>query len=351
LRHGQSTFNSEGRFQGCSDEPVLTPAGIATAEDAAAYLQAADLDAVVTSPLRRASHTALRVYRRVWKGLASGPVFRLDEQLREIELPAWEGLTLESVKQDFAGQYGMWRDHPHLLKMPEGYFPVGALFRRASEFWSHLLRNFAGGNVLLVTHSGTGRALISAVMRIPQARFHSIQQCNGGISALEFPDQKHRGAGLLAVNATDYLGRKLPKLKECKTGLRLLLVPAGGSDEEQIRRVAEALESVRIDVVTADSVVNQEVALRLWRPGGGDVRVKPENESLQIPEDRLTTELRIVQESSLKASLADALGIDQADRARLRLVPFTLTVLHYPHPGSSPILQAMNMHDTRRLSL
>ena len=73
LRHGQSTYNAEGRFQSCSDEPVLTPAGIATAEDAAAYLEAADLDAVITSPLRRASHTALRVYRRVWTRLASGP--------------------------------------------------------------------------------------------------------------------------------------------------------------------------------------------------------------------------------------------------------------------------------------
>jgi len=62
--------------------------------------------------------------------------FAATDRLREIELPAWEGLTLESVKQDFARQYGMWREQPHLFCMPEGYFPVGALFRRASEFWS-----------------------------------------------------------------------------------------------------------------------------------------------------------------------------------------------------------------------
>jgi len=111
------------------------------------------------------------------------------------------------------------------------------------------------------------------------------------------------------------------------------------------------LKSARIEAASADSAVNREIALRLWQSGGGDVRVKPGLESRSIPEDRLTNHLHVVYESSLRAYLADALGMDQADRARLRLAPFTLTVLHYPQPGSSPILQAMNIHYTRLLSL
>ena len=353
MRHGQSTYNAEGRFQGCCDEPDLTQAGIAAADAAGTYLRAAGLRAVITSPLRRASHTAVHIYERAWRSLSEGPCFALNKRLREIELPLWEGLPLTTVRREFEEQYRTWRDQPHLFRMPEDCRPVAALFARAGRFWPWLLKRFAGNNVLLVTHGGTGRALIGTALDIPQERFHAIQQSNGGINVLEFPNHNLCQARLSAVNATDYLGERLPKLKESKTGVRILVVPAGGADPLQLRRATEVLRNIRIDAAFGDSVTNREVALRLLR-GGRNSGIHPgiieELPRLGIPAESLATLLWVVHERLLSRTLAEVLGLRHCDTNRLFVVPFTFTVLHYPSPGRAPVLQAMNLHDVGRLT-
>ena len=65
IRHGQSTFNAEGKYQGCCDEPVLTEEGMRTADFAGIYLRDAGLQAVVASPLQRALETGQRIYDQV----------------------------------------------------------------------------------------------------------------------------------------------------------------------------------------------------------------------------------------------------------------------------------------------
>lgn len=353
LRHGQSTYNAEGRFQGCCDEPDLTQAGIATAQAAGAYLQDANLHAMITSPLRRASHTAIRVYEHVRKGLRDGPSFALDSELREIDLPLWEGMPLSSVRREFEDQYRVWREQPHLFRMPEDCWPVAALFVRAERFWPHLLKHFAGKNVLLVTHGGTGRALISTALGIPQERFQRIQQSNGGINILEFPNSLLCGARLAAVNATDYSGERLPKLKESKTGLRILLVPAGPAPSFQLRRAREVLSSIRINTAFGGSIANREVALTLLRGGdnnGLPVGICEGLPELGIPADSLATVLCVIQEKLLLRTLVDLLGLPERAVSLLAAVPFTFTVLHHPAPGRAPVLQAMNLHDVGRLT-
>lgn len=353
MRHGQSSYNAEGRFQGCCNEPGLTPAGIATAEAAAAYLAAANLQAVITSPLRRASHTAVRIYNRVWRSLSEGPRFMLDRQLREIELPLWEGMPLASVRQNFAKDYQIWKEQPHLFHMPEGRRPVAELFVRSRGFWPRLLKRFAGQNVVLVTHGGTGRALISTALGISEERFHSIQQSNGGINILDFPDNLLQQAILSEVNGTDYLGEKLPKLKDSKTGLRILLVPASGADSPQLRYAEDVLKTIRIAAAFGDSTVNREVALRFLRGGlneGTPAGICTERPKTDIPTESLATLLWVVQETLLQQITADVLGLPASGRHRLAAVPFTFTVLHYPRPDKAPILQAMNLHDGARLT-
>jgi probable phosphoglycerate mutase len=147
IRHGQSTFNAEGRFEGCCNEPVLTPAGIATAMVAALYLQDANLEAIITSPLRRASRTAVPIFLRLRRSLTEGPSFRIDPQLRELDLPLWEGWLLASLREEFYEQYQHWRDRPHLFHLPEQPPAVPALFERVVELWGDLLNRFAGSNV------------------------------------------------------------------------------------------------------------------------------------------------------------------------------------------------------------
>jgi probable phosphoglycerate mutase len=348
MRHGQSTFNAEGRFEGCCNEPVLTPAGIATAMAAAVYLQDANLEAIITSPLRRASRTAVRIFLRLRRRLTEGPSFRIDPHLREIDVPQWEGWPLASLRVEFYEQYRNWRERPHLFHLPEQPPPVPALFERARQLWGDLLGRFAGGNVLLVTHSGTSRALISTALGIAAERFHQMQQSNGGISVLEFPDGSARSPRLHAMNTIDYLGQELPKLKETKVGVRILLVPTGCARECQMQHAASLLRKLPIDAAFADCAANRKVASMLL--DGANVDVCESIPQQSIPAESLRTLLWVVHERTLQGRLADLLGMQPANRAWLRVAPFTFTVVHYPVPGRAPVLQAMNLHDRGRLS-
>jgi broad specificity phosphatase PhoE len=349
MRHGQSTYNAEGRFQGCSDRPQLTAAGIAAAQAAAGYLRGAGLDAVITSPLRRACHTALWIYKRAWRNVSEGPRFALDNQLREIELPLWEGMAVASVRREHAEQYRIWKEQPHLFRM-EDRLPVAGLFDRAESFWRGLLKCYAGKTVLAVTHGGAGRALISTALGIPPERFHAIQQSNAAISLLEFPSHTEVRARLLAANATDYLGERLPKLKESKTGVRILLLPAGAAASSQVSHIEQILQNTRIHAAFGDCAASREIASRLV--SGHEIRagVAPELPAAGGPPDSLTTLLWVVEERLFLRRVAEALGVPRNGGGRLSAVPYTLTVLHYPGPGKAPILQAMNLHDTGRLA-
>jgi probable phosphoglycerate mutase len=58
VRHGESTYNALGLYQGSSDESVLTEAGCHTARQTGAFLRGLAIDAIYTSSLQRAQETA-----------------------------------------------------------------------------------------------------------------------------------------------------------------------------------------------------------------------------------------------------------------------------------------------------
>ncbi len=71
--------------------------------------------------------------------------------------------------------------------------------------------------------------------------FHTLQQSNCGVSILSFIGAEHQ-AELEAMNLTNHLGETLPKLKEGKQGLRLLLVPTDNQKDIYTDRVAKIIE-------------------------------------------------------------------------------------------------------------
>ena len=87
LRHGQTAWNVEGRFQGHSDIP-LNEVGLAQAHDAAKILARCPIDLIVTSPLMRARRTAEIVSAQLGKPLL------FDDDLKERRFGAFEGLVV-----------------------------------------------------------------------------------------------------------------------------------------------------------------------------------------------------------------------------------------------------------------
>ena len=97
FRHGQTDWNREGRLQGHTDTP-LNATGLAQAEALAQRLLAHQLDAVVSSDLKRALTTA-RIIAEV-----SGVPLLTDPGLREVSVGLAEGLLWEEAKARFGAE-------------------------------------------------------------------------------------------------------------------------------------------------------------------------------------------------------------------------------------------------------
>ncbi len=336
VRHGRSTFNAQGLYQGCSDQPELTESGRLHSRLAAQALASAGIRFVVASPLRRALDTAREILDEFRRERLPIPCLQTDDRLKEIDLAEWQGLRFDEVSNRYSEQYEMWRSQPHLLRMQTASgstFPVLDLFERARLFWKDLLSDDRRKSVLIVAHGGTCSALISTALRIGPERFHTFQQSHAGISAIEFPSLAGRSL-LQTFNSVSHLGETLPKTKAGRTGLRLLLfapvvAPAAGDSlgASQVRRL---LQMARTDcMISLHSPAGRETLKEMI--AGADCSA-------------LRTVLVIVPQQELRAALGELLSMDELTAACFQLRPLSLTVIHYPGPGRPAVLQAVNLY-------
>jgi phosphoserine phosphatase len=322
VRHGLSTYNAEKRYQGCCDESVLTEAGFVMAKQTGAFLKNAEISAVYSSPLQRTRQTAIAILQDLELEL------KCHDKLKEIAMPAWEGLSFKHVRQHFVEDYQCWKDRPHEFQMQltepgessvatltEFCFPVLELYAQAQQFWKEVLPRHLDETILIISHGGTIRALIGTAIGMSCESFHTLQQSNCGVSILEFPQGLQQPAQLKAMNVTQHLGETLPKLKEGKLGLRLLLT----QDSDQSIKFGQ---SIKLDF-----------CLRCDRD---DLL----NLALQVNPESLTTGLAIASPAPIYHLLTQIVGIP-ANSSVFCLEPGTLSILHYPI-GHRPVLQALN---------
>ncbi|MGF7239362.1 MAG: histidine phosphatase family protein, partial [Frankia sp.] len=163
-RHGRTSWNDEGRFQGHTDIP-LDETGLRQAAVAAPMIRALRPSVIVSSDLRRCKQTAA----------ALDLPFRTDPRLREIDLGTWSGMTGAQARARFPLEDAAWRRGEDLPRGGgETYREVGA---RASEVVDELI---AGGELgdgqlaLLVLHGGSARALLGSLMGLPAASWYRL---------------------------------------------------------------------------------------------------------------------------------------------------------------------------------
>jgi len=148
VRHGQSTWNADGRWQGQADPP-LSALGEAQARAAAEALPEVDL--VVASDLARARQTA-----EIIAGARRLGDVRLDERLRERDSGDWTGFTREEIELVWPG----WLDAGRLPDNFEQWERVAA--RVTEAVWAARDR-VPGGTILVVAHGGVVRSLERSV--------------------------------------------------------------------------------------------------------------------------------------------------------------------------------------------
>lgn len=98
VRHGQTDWNLERRYQGHSDVP-LNATGVQQAALAAEALMGRRYAAIYSSDLRRARTTAEIIAQRL------GMEVILDPRLREVNFGAWEGLVAAQIQERFPTEW------------------------------------------------------------------------------------------------------------------------------------------------------------------------------------------------------------------------------------------------------
>lgn len=167
VRHGESTWNAERRWQGQADAP-LSERGEAQARAAGPAVAALPaFDRVVCSPLQRARRTAELLADAA--GLTPPePVAGLEERAAG----PWTGLTHDEIDALHPGaRAGSWR--------PEGYETEAALLLRATATLSAL----DGTRVLVVVHEGVIRALDGDPAPLPNLGARWLQRVAGALEA------------------------------------------------------------------------------------------------------------------------------------------------------------------------
>ncbi len=169
VRHGETDWNLERRWQGHSDRR-LTPTGLAQAASVADALQAHSFAEIVTSDLSRSVETA--------RPLASARGLPLREvaSLREVDVGSWAGLTRaeatardpEGAARHAAGGTG-WDDGETYEELME---------RSAAAAGELAARHDADADVAVFTHGGVIRALAARALGLPsqqaRLRLHAV---------------------------------------------------------------------------------------------------------------------------------------------------------------------------------
>ncbi|MFN8025132.1 MAG: histidine phosphatase family protein [Acidimicrobiia bacterium] len=143
VRHGQSTWNADGRWQGQANPP-LTELGERQAFDAAARVGM--VDAVYASDLERAARTAEIIAGQL------GADVMVDPRLRERHAGPWEGHTKDEIEAEWPGMLASG-------ERPLGYEGDVHVIARALVSLGEIAGMHEGGDVLVVTHGGVVRAL------------------------------------------------------------------------------------------------------------------------------------------------------------------------------------------------
>lgn len=151
LRHGQTTWNAERRWQGWADTP-LSPLGEQQAEDAAVHLSDAGLTRACSSDLQRARRTA----ELVAAGIGLTGEVTVDPGLRERHVGAFEGKTIDELLVDYADCFEV--ETGRVLRVPDGESDDD-LWARVEPALLALADRFAGEVLLVVTHGGVIRTI------------------------------------------------------------------------------------------------------------------------------------------------------------------------------------------------
>lgn len=188
IRHGQTDWNLQGRFQGREDIE-LNENGISQARECGRALKGEIFKAVITSPLSRARKTAEIIAENVSVGRVI-----IDAGIIERDFSKVSGLTPKEREAFYAS--GVKDDKE----------PWEDLYRRMLRCIKKYAEQFYGQNIIMVSHGASINAVLS-VLSEGRTGTGKILLKNACINVLHY-DSGHLSLGEFNLTAQEYLALK-----------------------------------------------------------------------------------------------------------------------------------------------
>ncbi len=194
VRHGQTEWNKNERFRGRADIP-LNETGLAQAQQVAARLIGEKIDAIYSSPLRRALRTAQPIAEN--HRLAVQPL----DGLNDVDEGALEGLTIEEARQDFPKVVDDWLNAPGHVKFPKGE-SLKTVRIRVEKTLTDLAALHPDQTLVLVSHRVTSGVILCHVIGLDLDSYWNIELDNASMSRFE---TRRGGYVVTLINDTNHL--------------------------------------------------------------------------------------------------------------------------------------------------
>jgi len=175
-RHGITPANRENRFAGRTAEG-LHPDGVEQIRQVGARLQGESFGGIFCGPLQRTVQSA-----EILSAMLQVPFAGLDG-FNEINIPHWDGLTKDEIRQQYGEEYPAWLAAPHLFRLP-GCETIKEVQERAVAAIDTLNAEHPKENLLVVSHLIVLRSLVLFYRNLAIRDFRSIRIDNGSILCL-----------------------------------------------------------------------------------------------------------------------------------------------------------------------
>ena len=194
VRHGQTEWNLLGKTQGHGNSD-LTPKGIEQAELLADSMTKYPIDYIYSSDLGRAYQTAEIIGNKLSIEVEK------TEALREMNFGTWEGRIIKDIIEEDPELYKMWRNEPHLAKIPQGE-TLSQIKERTDAFIKEINEKYDGKHIVLVTQSLCARIMLLSFLDSDVKNIYRINQANTALNIIELRDY---GPVVMKMNDTTHI--------------------------------------------------------------------------------------------------------------------------------------------------
>lgn len=195
VRHGETEWNRQRRIQGSRSDTRLSQEGLKEADRLAAALRSEPIDAIYSSPLKRAAETA-----QILADACKVPV-RLVDELREIDLGELDGMFERELTGRYEEAWKGLREGNASTPLPGGE-SLQDVQKRTSWAIDRMLERHVDGTVVVVAHLLTNLAILCQALEMDLSQVIQLRQAPASITVL---DMTTRGNSLALYNDTCHL--------------------------------------------------------------------------------------------------------------------------------------------------